>query len=183
MTVVMLEREDCETPFGVVSLVARGEQLCHVAFPSCRQKAAGWLQRRFGTVTYRPGGMAAAAARALGDYLNGRLDALERIPLDPGGSPFQRQIWEAVRRIPPGHTMAYSEIARCLDNPGAVRAVGRANGDNPIPLFIPCHRVIGVQGRLTGFGGGLETKRWLLAHEGVRPAPQPSKPGAMLPFG
>ena len=81
------------------------------------------------------------------------------------GTPFQQAVWRALRRIPTGETLSYAELARRIGRPGAVRAVGRANGANPASIVVPCHRVIGSDGTLTGYGGGIERKRWLLAHE------------------
>jgi O-6-methylguanine DNA methyltransferase len=95
----------------------------------------------------------------------GALDALERVPVDPGGTPFQQRVWEALRRIAPGTTMSYAELARTIGAPAAGRAVGAANGANPVCLAIPCHRVIGADGSLTGYAAGVHRKRWLLAHE------------------
>ena len=89
------------------------------------------------------------------------------LPLDPAGSPFERRVWEALRAIPYGSTVSYGELARRLGDPRATRAVGAANGKNPIPIIVPCHRVVGARGELTGFGGGLDRKRWLLEHEGA----------------
>jgi O-6-methylguanine DNA methyltransferase len=89
------------------------------------------------------------------------------LPLVYPGSPFQLRVWNALRAIPFGGTISYGELARRIGDPKAMRAVGAANGRNPIPIIVPCHRVIGADGSLTGFGGGLERKRWLLAHEGV----------------
>jgi methylated-DNA-[protein]-cysteine S-methyltransferase len=102
----------------------------------------------------------------LGDYFAGDLDALADIPVNPGGTPFQRSVWSALRRVAPGQTVAYRDLARAIGAPAAVRAVGAANGANPIAIVIPCHRAIGADGSLTGYAGGLERKRWLLAHEG-----------------
>ena len=87
--------------------------------------------------------------------------------LDLRGSPFQKAVWANVERVPYGRTASYSEIARLAGRPKAFRAVGAANGANPIPLVIPCHRIVGANGSLTGYGGGLANKRWLLIHEGV----------------
>ena len=106
----------------------------------------------------------AAAVRA---YLDGHLDALDAIPLRLDGTPFQHSVWRALRRIPPGSTATYAEIAAALGLPGAARAVGRACGANPVWIAVPCHRVIGADGSLRGYGGGLDRKRWLLAHEGT----------------
>ena len=90
------------------------------------------------------------------------------LPLDPRGTPFQQRVWAALREIPIGRTISYLELARRTGDPRAVRAVGAANGRNPLPLVVPCHRVIGADGSLVGFGGGLDRKRWLLRHEGAQ---------------
>jgi methylated-DNA-[protein]-cysteine S-methyltransferase len=87
----------------------------------------------------------------------------------PSGTPFQRRVWDALRAIPVGTTSSYRDLAIRIGSPSAIRAVGAANGANPIPIVIPCHRVIGAGGNLVGYGGGLDRKRWLLAHEGVVP--------------
>lgn len=97
-------------------------------------------------------------------YFAGELIEFD-LPLAPQGTEFQKQVWLALRRIPFGATTTYGEIARALGDAGAVRAVGAANGRNPLPIIVPCHRVIGANGSLTGFGGGLPVKRWLLDHE------------------
>lgn len=102
--------------------------------------------------------------RALERYFAGDLRAFE-LALAPAGTPFQQQVWRELGRIPYGETISYLELARRVGNPRAVRAVGRANGANPIPVVVPCHRVIGADGTLTGYAGGLERKRWLLALE------------------
>ena len=89
------------------------------------------------------------------------------VPLHPSGTPFQLRVWKALEEIPYGHTRTYMDLARALGQPGAVRAVGAANGSNPLPIFLPCHRVVGSNGSLTGYGGGLEVKLALLRLEGV----------------
>ncbi len=99
-------------------------------------------------------------------YLRGELKAFD-LPLDPRGTPFQRAVWEGLRRIPYGTTCTYGELAARIGTPKAVRAVGQANHRNPLPIFIPCHRVIGKNGALTGYAGGLELKRSLLELEGM----------------
>lgn len=98
-------------------------------------------------------------------YFSGDFNALDRLPVFTEGSEFQRKVWSALREIRSGETRSYGELARRIRNPKAVRAVGLANGANPIAVVVPCHRVIGADGSLTGYGGGLERKRWLLAHE------------------
>ena len=101
-------------------------------------------------------------------YFAGELEAIDDIVVDPAGTPFQQRVWTALRAVRAGTTTSYSALAQRIGAPNAVRAVGAANGANPIPIVIPCHRVIGADGRLVGYGGGLDRKRWLLAHEGVR---------------
>jgi methylated-DNA-[protein]-cysteine S-methyltransferase len=110
----------------------------------------------------------AATRRALQRYFAGKLQAIDEIPVQTGGTPFQSNVWRALRRIPAGTTLSYGRMASRLKCPLAVRALGFANGSNPVCIVIPCHRLIGADGSLTGYGGGLERKRWLLEHEGVR---------------
>jgi methylated-DNA-[protein]-cysteine S-methyltransferase len=107
----------------------------------------------------------AGSARAIEAYFAGDLAAIDAIDVETGGTPFQRSVWKALREIPCGETRTYSELARRIGRPAAVRAVGMANGSNPVPVVVPCHRVVGADGTLTGYGGGLDRKRWLLAHE------------------
>ncbi|HEX6535328.1 MAG TPA: methylated-DNA--[protein]-cysteine S-methyltransferase [Gemmatimonadaceae bacterium] len=106
-----------------------------------------------------------AAREQLGEYFAGRLTTFD-LPLAPRGTPFQHRVWNALREIPYGRTVSYSAIALRIGAPDAVRAVGAANGRNPLSIIVPCHRVIGADGTLTGYGGGIDRKRWLLAHEG-----------------
>lgn len=108
---------------------------------------------------------ASTAANALREYFAGDLYALGAVDTATNGTPFQRLVWDALRHIPVGRTMSYGELGDLVGRPEMARAVGLANGANPIPVVVPCHRVIGANGSLTGFGGGLERKRWLLDHE------------------
>ena len=108
-----------------------------------------------------------AAKRELTAYFEGVSTDFAALTLDPQGTPFQRRVWQELRRIPRGQTISYKELAQRIGNPKACRAVGQANGRNPIPLIIPCHRVIAADGGLGGFSSGLERKRWLLRHEGA----------------
>jgi O-6-methylguanine DNA methyltransferase len=110
-------------------------------------------------------------ADQLQSYFLGTLREFE-MPLDPIGSDFQTRAWNALRRIPYGETRTYGDIARAIDQPKATRAVGLANHDNPLAIVIPCHRVIGANGSLTGYGGGLNRKRWLLEHEARHSTPR-----------
>jgi methylated-DNA-[protein]-cysteine S-methyltransferase len=105
---------------------------------------------------------------ALHAYFAGDVCALDQLPVATSGSVFQREVWSALRRIPVGSTWSYSQLAEHIGKPRAVRAVGLANGANPVSVIVPCHRVIGASGALTGYAGGIERKRWLLEHEGVK---------------
>jgi O-6-methylguanine DNA methyltransferase len=111
------------------------------------------------------------AARSVLDrldaYFAGDLAALDQITVRPAGTPFQRRVWDVLRTIRAGTTSSYRDLAVRIGSPSAIRAVGAANGANPIPIVVPCHRVIGTNGALVGYGGGLDRKRWLLAHEGI----------------
>jgi methylated-DNA-[protein]-cysteine S-methyltransferase len=112
-----------------------------------------------------PGGLTEAIAR----YFAGDLAAIDALPVRTAGTPFQREVWRALREIPCGTTISYAKLARQIGRPNAVRAVGLANGSNPVGIVVPCHRVIGSDGSLTGYGGGIERKRWLLRHEHALP--------------
>lgn len=105
---------------------------------------------------------------ALAAYFDGDFETISAVVTETRGTDFQRQVWAALRRIPVGRAISYGKLAATIGRPSAVRAVGTANGANPIPVVVPCHRVIGADGSLTGFGGGLDRKRWLLAHEGIQ---------------
>lgn len=131
------------------------------------------------TIHYGAGGWTLTRARdpfgntaALAAYMDGNVAALDTLEVETGGTAFQRQVWRALREIPAGTTTSYGELAKRIGRPSAVRAVGLANGANPIGIVVPCHRVIGADGSLTGYAGGLQRKRWLIAHEArhaVRP--------------
>ena len=125
------------------------------------------LRRQYGEVAVEKGPAPQAIRRAFTDYFAGDLRTLERVPVATVGSAFQRKVWAALQRIPAGETRSYGQLAAAIGEPDAARAVGLANGQNPIAVVIPCHRVIGADGSLTGFGGGLPRKRWLLTHEGA----------------
>ena len=123
------------------------------------------LEARFGRVGLERANTRAPVVDALEAYFEGDVDALSRVSVDPGGTDFQARVWAGLRRIPVGRTTTYGELAASVGSPGAARAAGGAVGANPIAIIIPCHRVLGSDRRLTGFGGGLPRKRWLLEHE------------------
>jgi methylated-DNA-[protein]-cysteine S-methyltransferase len=152
----MTETTTFESPLGPIRLGARDGALCELAFAA----GAGAVAE-----AARPGHPVLAEARAqLEAYFAGDRDAFD-LPLDPSGTPFDRRVWELVAAIPFGRTRTYGALAAELGAPGAARAVGAANGRNPIAIVIPCHRVVGAQGRLTGYAYGVERKAALLALE------------------
>jgi methylated-DNA-[protein]-cysteine S-methyltransferase len=153
------------TPLGPLVVVARGRALCGAAFEEGRAALLAGLTRRFGRVALEEGADPAGVAGPLAAYLAGAPDALDALQVDPGGTPFQRAVWAALRRIPAGEVRSYAAVAREIGAPAATRAVGAACGRNPIALVVPCHRAIGSDGGLRGYAFGLERKRWLLAHE------------------
>jgi len=125
------------------------------------------LKRQYGATGIAFGKAPAVVRAAFERYFAGDIGALAAVPVSTVGTGFQRKVWAALQTIPAGETRSYGQIARQIGEPAAVRAVGLANGANPIGMVIPCHRVIGADGSLTGFGGGLDRKRWLLRHEGA----------------
>ncbi|HSZ56486.1 MAG TPA: methylated-DNA--[protein]-cysteine S-methyltransferase [Tepidisphaeraceae bacterium] len=123
------------------------------------------LRTHYGEVRLEAGAAPASLEQALAAYFEGDIAALADVETATAGTPFQREVWEALRSIPAGTTLSYGQLAMKLGRKGASRAVGAANGANPIPIVVPCHRIIGADGSLTGFGSGLPHKRWLLDHE------------------
>lgn len=126
------------------------------------------LRRHYGEVVLTSGRAPEAVRHAVIAYFAGDLAAFDRVEVRTGGTDFQRSVWKALRDIPAGETRSYGQLAAAIGIPKAVRAVGLANGANPVGVIVPCHRVIGSGGKLTGYAGGLERKRWLLAHEAGR---------------
>lgn len=163
-----LRLDHLETPIGRLALVADEEgRLRALGFTDGHAR----MERQLGAYagdrgielapSSNPGGLTAA----LGAYFEGDLRAIDGLSVATGGTEFERAVWRELRGIPAGETRSYGELARRIGRPAAVRAVGLANGKNPVGIVVPCHRVIGSNGSLTGFGGGIERKRWLLAHE------------------
>ena len=123
------------------------------------------LREHYGEYTLEERVAPALLTQVLRAYFDGEIDAVNDLPVATGGTSFQREVWNALRTIPGGTTMSYGELAAKVGRPKASRAVGAANGSNPIPIVVPCHRVIGANGTITGYGGGLAHKKWLLDHE------------------
>lgn len=167
----MIVYDIVESPVGELLLTANGDGLTGVYFakhPQGHRPEPGW--QRASAVPNSAARTIDLAREELGAYFAGaRIDFT--VPLAMTGTPFQARVWTELRRIGYGETISYLELARRLGDPRAVRAVGGANGRNPVPVIVPCHRVIGADGSLTGFGGGIERKRWLLQHEGALQAP------------
>jgi len=149
-----------DSPVGLLTVAAHDVGLHAIEFPHERQPRlhAGWRES--------PHPLIDLAARQLQEYFAGTRHGFE-LPLAPRGTPFQLAVWLALANIPYGRTTSYAGLAAQLDRPGASRAVGAANGRNPLPIVLPCHRVIGADGSLTGFAGGLAVKRFLLELEGA----------------
>jgi len=162
---MMLETGEFRSPIGTIVLTAHDGALVALDFEEHWPRPLARLAARFGEIEWRRVKDPAGAGGRLAAYFAGDLHALDRLAVDAGGTPFQRRVWAALRRIPVGETWSYQALARRIGAPAAVRAVGAANGANPVGIVVPCHRVIGADGRLTGYAGGLERKRWLLAHE------------------
>jgi methylated-DNA-[protein]-cysteine S-methyltransferase len=160
-----LDRAD--SPIGCSILVTDSEgRLCALDWHDHEDRMRRLLRHHYGPLaTLEPGRAPDEIRQALDAYFAGDLTQLERVPCRTGGTAFQRSVWAALRKIPAGATLSYGALAAQLGRPRAVRAVGLANGANPVGLVVPCHRVIGSNGSLTGYGGGLERKRWLLTHE------------------
>jgi methylated-DNA-[protein]-cysteine S-methyltransferase len=156
------------TPIGVALLVTdRDGVLCALDWEDHKARMQELLRQQHGAVTLRPAAAPRELTQALAAYFDGELDRLGSIRWRVAGTLFQRQVWTALPKIPPGTTMSYGALAASLGSPRAMRAVGHANGANPISVVVPCHRLIGANGSLVKYGGGLMRKRWLLAHEGA----------------
>lgn len=168
----MLLSDRIETPIGPLTLLARDGVLLLLEFDDADQRSGKQMTRRFRDSAVTPAGDPFGFSSRVRAYFSGDPAAIDSIPTDGGGTDFQRRVWAELRRIPCGTTISYSELARRLGNADAMRAVGLANGRNPIAVVVPCHRVIGADGSFTGYGGGLHRKAWLLAHEGAHVMPE-----------
>jgi len=157
-----------ETPIGVALLVSDSDgALRALDWEEYEPRLRQLLRLQYGAAALREARAPDDIRAALSGYFAGGFACLDGIRWRVAGTAFQRKVWTALRTIPVGTTISYGALAAQLDMPKAVRAVGFANGSNPISIVVPCHRVIGTNGSLTGYGGGLPRKRWLLEHEGV----------------
>ena len=183
---MQLSRAFIETPIGEMITLSSDEGLCALEFTTVRGRSRG--EERMTRLTarlarwYPPHEIVdreSATIRRTRKWLKAYFDGITAevgdLPLDMRGAPFERRVWQALTAIPAGETTSYGAIAAALQSPGASRAVGAANGANPVSIIVPCHRVIGASGSLTGYGGGLDRKTWLIDHERRwRREPQPS---------
>jgi methylated-DNA-[protein]-cysteine S-methyltransferase len=157
-----------QTPIGTALLVTDADgALCALDWEDYEPRMRQLLRLQHGNALLQDARAPARLRAALSAYFAGELARLDAIEWRVAGTAFQRKVWAALRTIPAGTTTSYGALAARLAMPQAVRAVGHANGSNPISIVVPCHRVIGANGSLTGYGGGLHRKRWLLEHEGV----------------
>jgi methylated-DNA-[protein]-cysteine S-methyltransferase len=155
-----------DSPVGRLTIAERAGRVCLLHFgadgPDVDRMFDRWYPGEPRTRQPIP-----AIRDGLARYFAGDVAVLDTMSVELNGTPFQKNVWDALRRIPGGTTISYMELARRIGAPSAIRAVGTANGANPVAVIVPCHRVIGSNGKLTGYGGGLDRKQWLLEHEGV----------------
>lgn len=163
---IVLTLDRLPSPVGEVLVVTDADGVLRALdFAEFEPRMMRLLARHAPGFSLSAGPAPKAVRQAIADYFAGDLDAIGRLPAKTAGTDFQRAVWRALRDIPPGQTRTYGQLAAAIGSPRAVRAAGLANGQNPIAIGAPCHRVIGANGTLTGYAGGLERKRWLLAHE------------------
>ena len=153
------------SPIGTILIVSDGEALRALDFSDYEPRMHRFLRLHYGSSELRPAGNATLFRRDIQAYFDGDLTVLDRVPVRTGGTAFQNLVWAALRQIPAAMTTTYGRLAAQIGRPKACRAVGLANGANPVSIVVPCHRVIGADASLTGYGGGLDRKRWLLDHE------------------
>lgn len=159
--------DELPSPVGTLRLVVvpSSVAVCALEFPRHDADMTARLRAQFGAVELEHADDPAGHTSRLRAYFDGDRTALDSIPVAAHGTPFQQQVWRALRKLRYGETTTYGALAAAIGRPGAARAVGLANGSNPVAIIVPCHRVVGADGTLTGYGGGLDRKRWLLEHE------------------
>jgi methylated-DNA-[protein]-cysteine S-methyltransferase len=167
-----------DTPIGPLLLAAGDGRLVGLDFDPDEGAAIARLAKSHPGWAVVPGAKGGSLVKRVASYFAGRIDALEEIPVAPVGTPFQLRVWQALRTIPVGKTISYLQLAERIGNPTAMRAVGAANGKNPVAVVIPCHRVIAKGGKLHGYGGGLWRKAWLLSLEGAEAGRQSELPSS-----
>ena len=156
-----------DSPIGELTVAARGSKVCLVHFGPDSEKVRAALSSWYPDHAIEPQADPGGVVTVLERYFAGDLASLDEVDVELHGTEFQQRVWHSLRSVAAGTTSSYAELARRVGAPAAVRAVGAANGANPVAVVLPCHRIIGSNGTLTGYGGGLDRKRWLLNHEGV----------------
>ena len=164
---MQLQRCLVSSPVGELYLLARRRTLVSIMWSDRIEATERHLRRHMGTWTTESVDEIPVWCSAMNDYFHGELTAFNDLPIHPPGTAFQALVWAGLRTIPAGDCLSYQELAQAIGRPTSCRAVANANGKNPLPIVIPCHRVIGAHGQLGGFSAGLPRKRWLLRHEGV----------------
>ncbi|MGK2929270.1 MAG: methylated-DNA--[protein]-cysteine S-methyltransferase [Acidimicrobiales bacterium] len=164
-TTTTITTAEVDTPVGRLCIAERDATVVACGFADHWDRIVAEVRSRFPDATWEAGD--SASVRSLRAYVGGDLHALDRLAVEGGGTPFQQRVWHAIRTIPVGSTWSYTDLAAATGSGAATRAVGRANGANPVSVIVPCHRVIRSDGTLGGYGGGLDRKTWLLAHEGA----------------
>jgi methylated-DNA-[protein]-cysteine S-methyltransferase len=170
MPTLTITVELIETPTGTMMIGADQDgAMRFLEWTTHADRANALIARQYPgqAVTLVEGAVPKAMRAAVEGYFAGDLDAFDGLATATGGTQFQRDVWAGLRTIPAGQTLSYQGLAERIDRPKAMRAVGAANGANPLAIIVPCHRVIGADGSLTGYGGGMARKEWLLRHEGV----------------
>ncbi len=166
--ILHLSLDRMQTPIGEMLIVADHDgNLRAVDWTDYEGRMRRLLGLHYGESGFKlePARYPSGSTAAIGSYFAGDLTAIDSLPVQTAGSPFQRDVWRALREIACGSTFSYAKLAERIGRPTAVRAVGLANASNPVGVVVPCHRVIGANGSLTGYGGGIDRKRWLLEHE------------------
>ncbi|WP_227305940.1 methylated-DNA--[protein]-cysteine S-methyltransferase [Acidisoma cellulosilyticum] len=174
---MLLSIDRIPSPVGEILLVFEGNILRALDFHDYETRMRRLLSLHYGAAALQPEPAPKALRDPLDRYFAGDFRAIDKIKTKTGGTEFQRQVWAALRDIPAGETLGYGKLAVRIGRPNASRAVGAANGANPIAIVVPCHRVIGASAALTGYGGGLPRKVWLLDHEKPAMTRQPGLPG------
>ena len=164
---MLLHYDEVSSPIGRILFASDGEAVCTLDYSGYESRMSTLLARRYDAVEFERASDPLGLKRLLENYFGGDLHAFDAIAVRTGGNAFQELVWKALRTIPAGETWSYGKLAMHLNHPQAARAVGHANSLNPVAIIVPCHRIIGASGALTGYAGGLERKQWLLSHEGA----------------
>jgi methylated-DNA-[protein]-cysteine S-methyltransferase len=165
---LQLQIATIDSPIGRLTVAAHGPRVCLVTFGPASARVRESLKAWYPDATIEPAADPGGVVGVLRRYFDGDLHSLDEVEVELHGTSFQRNVWLALRGVKAGTTLSYAQLAGRVGTPSAVRAVGAANGANPVAVVLPCHRIIGSHGSLTGYGGGLDRKRWLLGHEGVK---------------